>query len=308
MTAFWVLRVFALLGAFTGWAVALAAQAGGVQHASPSITVPSFWSGRVETANGFDVTGSSWSVYSTAILSPFGPADADGVRLKLYGSYGTWSYDTKRVYCALSPEEKKRAAGIDLSAACDDLTNGQLSSEDRDHIARTAAPFGLQLDGDQLYLLQQHQVGRYELAALPGYQASFGRATLKAYLGPALETRTIMPPDAEKALPGTSWGAKSVVESWMTLSPSAWLSADGSYFTGTEAYSAAMRLGYRPLSWLTLGPEMAAFGDREDDSARTGGFLRFNIGKTETTLSGGVSADYDGDMSPYGSVGMYVKF
>jgi hypothetical protein len=36
--------------------------------------------------------------------------------------------------------------------------------------------------------------------------------------------------------------------------------------------------------------------------------MRFTIGKVETTLSGGVSADYDGAMSPYGSAGVYMKF
>ena len=32
------------------------------------------------------------------------------------------------------------------------------------------------------------------------------------------------------------------------------------------------------------------------------------LGKTQATVSGGVSADYDGTMNPYGQAGVYVRF
>jgi Cellulose biosynthesis protein BcsS len=262
----------------------------------------------METENGFDATDSARGAYNTVVIAPFGRIDEDGFRLKLFGGYGAWSYDTKRVYCPLSHEEKKQAVGADLTAECNAIANRELSPEERDSISASIKPFGLKLEGDELFLVQTHQVARYELEALPGYQITLGAVVLKGYLGPAMEMRTVLPPDSEKVLAGSYWGAKSVIESWMRLGSASWLSADASYFTGSEAFSAAMRLGYQPLSWLTLGPEASAFGDREEDSARAGGFLRFNIGKVETTVSGGVSANYDGEMSPYGSVGMYMKF
>ena len=94
----------------------------------------------------------------------------------------------------------------------------------------------------------------------------------------------------------------------MALGDSLWLTADSSYFTGTDAYSAVLRIGYEATSWLTLGPEAATFGDKDDESTRAGGFLRFTIGGMETTLSGGISADYDGTSSLYGQAGVYKKF
>jgi len=263
---------------------------------------------RVETSNGFDMTGKSWSAYSAAVISPAGPLHHDGLRLKLLGSFGAYAYDTKRVYCALSAEEKKKATGTNFSRLCNDLANRPLTPEERDEVVETIAPFGLQLEGDQIFHVQPHQIMHYDLAIMPGYQVSWRAVTLKAYLGPAMETRSITPADSEKLLAGTYWGAKTGLETWIGLGSAFWLAADTSYFTGTEAYSASLRFGYKPLSWLTLGPEIAAFGDAEDESARAGGFLRFQLGKVETTVSGGVSADYQGGTSPYGSAGFYLKF
>lgn len=263
---------------------------------------------RVETSNGFDASGSAWSAYSTVVLAPLGPLHEDGMRLKLFGSYGAYSYDRKRVYCAMSAEEKKQAAGANFTALCNDIANRPLSDDEKRDIAETIAPFGLHLEGDQIYHLQTHQATRYDIAVMPGYQLSLGATALKAYLGPAMETRSILPADPGKMLNGAFWGAKGALETWTALGEALWLTADTSYFTGTEAYAASTRLGYEPLSWLALGPEVSAFGDAEDESARAGGFLRFTFGKMETTLSGGVSADYEGGTSTYGSASLYVKF
>ncbi len=259
-------------------------------------------------SNGFDVTGASWSAYSTAVIAPFGPLQNDGLRLKFYGSYGSWGYDTRTVYCPLSREEQKKLTGVSLEAQCNAIANRQLTPDEQKTVSQQIAPFGLQLEGDQLYFAQSHRVTRYDIAVMPGFQVSRQGLALKAYLGPAMEARTTVPLDPQKVLDGSSWGASGAIESWMALSRNFWLTADGTYFTATDGYTAMLRLGYQPLSWLTVGPELAAFGDRENDSTRAGGFLRFTIGKAEATLSGGASADYDGAMSPYGQVGVYTKF
>ena len=149
---------------------------------------------------------------------------------------------------------------------------------------------------------------RYDLAVMPGWQAGWSGLALKGYLGPAMETRQVLPLNPEKALSGASWGAKTALESWMALGSSAWLTADASYFTGTEAYTGTLRLGWQALSWLTLGPETAAFGDEEDDSTRAGGFLRIDLGKSEATFSGGWSSVYHGDASLYGQASVYMRF
>jgi hypothetical protein len=264
--------------------------------------------GRFETSSGADVTDTAWSGYSAAVIAPFRPLDQDGLRLKLFGSASAWSYERKRVYCALSAEEKKKATGTNFSKLCNDIANRPLTGEERKEVADTIAPFGLHLEGDQIYHQQAHKVMRYDFAVMPGYQVTWHSLTLKAYLGPAMETRDVLPGDYEKALDGAYWGAKTALESWLAITDAFWLSGDASYFTGTEAYSISLRPGYQVTSWLALGPEAAAFGDQEDDSARAGGFLRFAIGKVEATISGGVSGNYDGGTGVYGSAGVYTKF
>ena len=263
---------------------------------------------RVETSSGADVTDTAWGFHSGAVIAPFGPLHQDGLRVKLHGGASAWSYDTKRVYCAMSAEEKKRATGANFTKLCNDIANRPLTAKERDDAAATIAPFGLTLEGDQIYQQRAHKVMRYDIAVLPGYQASWSALTLKAYLGPAMETRIIGPADPEKALDGAYWGAKTVLEGWLALGDAFWLSADASYFTGTQGYSLSLRPGYQPLDWLALGPEAAVFGDAEDDSARAGGFLRIIIGKMEATFSGGVSSNYDGGAGIYGSAGVYTKF
>lgn len=263
---------------------------------------------RVETSGGGDVTDTAWSGYSAAVIAPFGPLHQDGLRVKLHGGASAWSYDSKRVYCPLSAEEKKQAVGVNLTELCNDIANRPLTDEERRDVTASIAPFGLTLDGDQLYQERTHKVMRYDFAIMPGYQASWGALTLKAYLGPAMETRMIVPDDPGKALEGAYWGAKTALESWLALDDGFWLSADASYFTGTQAYALSLRPGFQPLDWLALGPEAAAFGDEENDSARAGGFLRVIIGKMEATFSGGVTSNYDGETGVYGSAGVYTKF
>jgi hypothetical protein len=264
--------------------------------------------GRVETSNGVDGTGAAWSVYSGAVIAPFGPLHQDGLRLKLSGGMSAWSHENSRVYCALSAEEKKKATGTNFSKLCNEIANRQLTPEQQADITASIAPSGLHLEGDQIYQRLSHKTLRYDAAVMGGYQLNWPDVTLKAYLGPAMETRNTLPADPEKLLAGAYWGVKTALESWMALGEGFWLSADTSYFTGTQAYSASLRTGYQPLSWLAMGPEAAAFGDEEHDSARAGGFLRMLFGQTEATVSGGISADYDGGTGLYGSAGIYTKF
>jgi hypothetical protein len=265
---------------------------------------------RADMSSGFDASGKSWSAYSTAVLSPFGPLHQDGLRLRLTGSYSAWSYDTRRglPYCMMSKQERQQATGTNFAELCDDIADRRLTAEEQAEINASIKPSGLQIEGEQFYLSRTHQVRRYDVAVMPGFQAGWRAVVVKGYLGPAMESRTILPGDPDKAISGVSWGAKGAIETWMRLGDAFWISADGGYFTGTESYSGMMRLGYQPLGWLTLGPELAAFGDVEDDSARAGGFVRLTIGKMETTISGGFATEYDGSTAAYGSAGIYTKF
>jgi hypothetical protein len=310
MFALRVLRLLTLVAAFPAVAPGALAADELLPLSLPFSDSMKAFSGRMETSTGVDMTGNSQSAYSSVVIAPLGPLDRDGLRIKLYGSYGAWSYDRQDSisYCLRSPEERVALTGVDFSRLCHLNANERLSEAEAEAISLEVAPYGLKLKGDQLYKVQTHKVERIELAALPGYQMNWPGAALKAYLGPALETRTITPDDPDKTLSGTAWGARTGLESWIALGGASWLAADAGYFTGTQAYNASMRLGYQALGWLTLGPEVAAFGDVEDDSTRAGGFLRLTIGEMEATISGGMSADYVGTTGAYGSAGIYMKF
>ena len=153
-----------------------------------------------------------------------------------------------------------------LDEICDSIVNNPPEGAERDRITAALDPYGLALDGDRVVAIIPHQVTRTQLAAAPGYQASFGRLIVKSYLGLGYEREEVMPPDAGKPLAGSVWGAQGWVEAWLPLGERFWLSADGSYFTGASRYSADMKFGFAPLDWLAFGPELAAFGEEDDAS------------------------------------------
>ena len=149
---------------------------------------------------------------------------------------------------------------------------------------------------------------RYYAAVAPGFQTTVGVLILKAYFGMAYEMQTVVPPDPSKYIIGDNWGAQGWLEAWLPLGEDGWMSADGSYFTGTSSYSAALKLGYKPASWLAVGPELATHGDEDDVSGRAGAFFRFHKSGVETTLSGGISGTYKDDPAAYGTANVFVRF
>ena len=264
--------------------------------------------GRAELSNGFDKTANGWSGYSTAVVALDGPLQTDGWRLKLSGGYGSYHYKTRSAYCQLSAEEKKRQTGTDLGSICNDIANAPPQGQERSDLAAYLAPFGLELEGDQIYAARAHLGSYYEAGIAPGYQLTMGALILKGYLGLGYEAHDTTPPDASKRLTGGYWGAQAGVEAWLPLGEDGWMSAYGSYFTGTSSHSASVKLGYKALSWLSIGPEIATFGDDDDNSGRAGAFLRVDALGVETTLAAGLSGTYRDDPSAYGSASIYMKF
>jgi hypothetical protein len=87
-----------------------------------------------------------------------------------------------------------------------------------------------------------------------------------------------------------------------------WFSLNGSYFSGTHAYTAEFKYGHRPLEWLSAGPEFALYGDADDAIARAGAFVRIYQDALETTVSGGFAGTYKSDPALYGSANVYMRF
>jgi hypothetical protein len=304
------LRIVAILAAL-GLAVAsrAKAEAGEFLTLGDLFSKTDFGNGRAEFSNGFDVNGNSWSAYASAVFGLTSPLHTDGWRLKFSGIYGRYAYNTRNPYiCMQLHDPRSGLHDLTLAEICDDIANQPPAGEQRDAINATLAPYGMQVEGDQIVATTPRQATHYNLAVAPGYQATVGRVILRGYLGVAFEQQDIAPIDPGNLLAGTHWGAQGWAEAWLPFGESAFLSADGGYFTGTASYSAAMKFGVRPLTWLTFGPELAAFGDSEGESARAGGFLRFDVSGWETTLSGGLSGDYRNDPAAYGSANLFVRF
>lgn len=266
---------------------------------------------RVDFSNGAEKTGDGSSTYGSLVFAPAGTLNDDGWRVKLFGSYTTFSYSRLGDYCLNARTAKldgqELPGGANLLAFCDALPS--MTDDERQTVRESVAPLGYTVSGDRIYYAQPYQSTRYELAFTPGYQMTLGAFIMKGYAGIGYENNQLTPTDPGKTLSGGILGGKVGMESWLTLSERFWLSADASYFTATDRYGASTRLGYKPASWLTFGPEAGAFGDKDSDTARAGGFLRFTMWKTETTLSGGFSGTYDGeDVRPYGAASVYMKF
>jgi hypothetical protein len=268
-----------------------------------------FKEGRSEFSSGIDVSGNAWSQYASAILALTGPIHTDGWRFKLAGAYGQYSYDTRNAHiCKQIHDATAQTPNRALDKICDDLAGGDLTDEQRASIDDYLASHGMQVSGDEIHSIIPHMAIRYGAAAAPGYQVSLGGLILRAYVGLGYERHDVFAADPGNSLSGGHWGAQGWAEAWLALGEWAWLSADGGYFTGTQAHSGTLKLGLRPVDWLTVGPELATHGDSEDVSGRAGGFVRFNTAGWETTLAAGLSSAYRGASGAYGSANLFVRF
>ena len=288
--------------------------AGGRDAKAEELPSPSFFSklrlpaGRTEFSNGFDVTANGWNAYSTMVIAPTAPLDADGWRLKLSGGYGSYGYETRdATLCKKIHDVGHTDPDRALDDICDSIAgieHPEIDPATKDYLAQR----GMAVEGDQIVARTQHRLTQYQAAAAPGYQFTLGTVILKSYLGVGYELREVAPPDASKPLSGAYWGAQAALEAWAPLGADGWMSADASYFTGTSSRAISMKLGYRARPWLSLGPEFAAFGDADDTSGRAGAFVRIDALGVETTLAGGLSGTYKDDPSTYGSASVYMKF
>lgn len=262
----------------------------------------------IDFSNGFEASGHAWSAYASAVIGLSGPLDRDGWRVRLSGLYNHDIYKGQIAYCRLSDEEMKQLTGTNFSDLCNDIAGDPPTGAELEHLSTILAPAGLEIRGDQIAATLTHQKTRYQIGAAPGYQQTFGRLIVKAYLGIAFEQYTITPADDINPLNGSYWGGLGNMEAWLQLNDNVWIASDASYFSGTSSYSAAMKLGYQPLSWLTLGPEAATYGDDGHSSTKAGGFLRLHTLGMETTFSAGITSNYDSTTQTYGSAGIYMRF
>ncbi|MEJ2228009.1 MAG: cellulose biosynthesis protein BcsS [Alphaproteobacteria bacterium] len=294
----------------------------------------------VDFSSGGGLSDHSKSTYGTATIALGRPLDQDGWRMRLSGGYGVSLYNnsaTKR--CDTAAQDIFRKTGIQFSGYCQKLTEHTLPDSERRQLEDKLTSLGYKLTSeDKINKIRAVKMETYEAAIMPGYQITFGPLIVKAFAGLAYNggTATSLNPNWPAELRFDElWGARTALETWLTLSDTLWFSFDASYGVAFQNdqkndlvfhdYAANARLGFRALPWLTLGPEASTFGKHPDVDAsydalgdadlseackttRAGGFLRLRFHGTETTLSGGLSIDSDENKTTYGAASIYTKF
>jgi len=218
------------------------------------------WIGSADIFAGADATGSSLFSYGGFTLAPGTSLDGDGLRLRVYGGAGRYSYTGR--------EEVRPRVIVD----------------------------------------KHRRVDVTQAEALIGWQFSAGALTAKLFGGIAYEDHAVVPGDPSNAIAGAHVGAKAALETWFDLTRWAWLSADASYATTTDAYSGGAKLGLRPFDWLSFGPAAAVFGNQEVAGHSLGAFARWHCGGCDLTVSGGISGDYDDETGAFGALSFYRRF
>jgi hypothetical protein len=261
----------------------------------------------VDASNGMNGTEQGWTAYGSVNIGLSAPLNEDGWRLKVFGHYSQYRYESREESIC----EKNDSSGGEyhplIRAACKELQNplsDGLSPETENQLNSAGL---IAVDGN-LSRLSQYQADRLHLGIAPGYAMTLGALTLKTYLGLAYQSESVTPEDSTRSTIGDIWGAEAIVESWLQLQDENWFSLNGSYFTGTGAYTAEFKYGHRPFEWLSAGPEFALYGDADDASARAGAFVRFYQDAIETTVSGGFDGTYRSDPAVYGSANVYMRF
>jgi cellulose biosynthesis protein BcsS len=149
---------------------------------------------------------------------------------------------------------------------------------------------------------------------LIGYHMQLGTVTIKVFGGLTVIERL---PDPSGA--GPEYGGKGVLEAWWNITDETWASADLSFGSTHMDYGSRIRLGWRLWPELSAGLEGGSGGtaeaNREHDTGRVGGFLRYEWATGEVSISGGWAAggswgtwhDRDGPV-PFGTVSLLTRF
>jgi hypothetical protein len=154
---------------------------------------------------------------------------------------------------------------------------------------------------------------------LIGYQKQLGPVAWKLFGG-------VSAAEHSRREPFSGVGGKGVIEAWWTITDKAWVSADLSLTSlhmsapnpGDVDYGGRVRAGWRLQPLLSVGLEGGSAGpwetdiDPKCDTARFGGFLRYEWAKGEVSVSGGLAFDEregaERRASPFATVSVLTRF
>lgn len=145
---------------------------------------------------------------------------------------------------------------------------------------------------------------------LAGYHKQLGPLTIKFLAGVTVADRNVNDPEASS---GTHFGGRAVAETWWNITDRVWTSVDLSWTTLDNVYGSRVRLGWRLGPALSLGVEGGAAGTWAYDTARIGGFARYEWQNGEVSLSAGLSGDGPGSgwgdpHGAYGTLNVLTRF
>ena len=124
-----------------------------------------------------------------------------------------------------------------------------------------------------------------------GYHKQLGDVILKGFIGASWGSDAISPLDPGNSIQGETVGAKATLESWINVTPDLWLSMDLTLAQSHRSFGGNARLGYRITPSISVGPELARYGNKEGTGNRAGGFTRYEWDSGELSASAGIAGD-----------------
>jgi len=141
-----------------------------------------------------------------------------------------------------------------------------------------------------------------------GYQFHWPQLVVKAFGGIASERHITDPGDPDAVIGDISYGGKVALEAWYSISPDYWIASDASWTSPLNTYKLGIRAGHKLLEDLDVGFEARLEGTEIYKAARAGAFATLRFNDVGLTFAGGVTGDYDSELTHYASVNVFVRY
>jgi Cellulose biosynthesis protein BcsS len=156
-------------------------------------------------------------------------------------------------------------------------------------------------------------VGQQQADAMMGYHEVLGVTHLTVYAG--LEMQNHENSDPTATVRGARIGAKGQVELYSPLGGQFYTFAMGSFSSAYDSFYTQAKVGYHVTDRWSFGPEGSINGNDRYDHASTGGFISYDFGGPQLSVSGGyqwdlraVAPGIRNSDGPYGTAGVVMRF
>jgi hypothetical protein len=144
---------------------------------------------------------------------------------------------------------------------------------------------------------------------LAGAQLTFGPVVLKAFAGLSADSEWDSTSAPATLTTTKRLSFKGVLEAWWTLTPDIYAQADLQWRAITDGAQGRLRLGQRlPVSGLSAGLEAGGSAGATYETAKGGGFVRYEFNDGEVSVSGGLGGERAHPHDPYATAGLLLRF